>query len=446
MASRLTIREFLERVALIHGDKYNYSKITYLYEENKIAIICKKHQIEFRQAVHKHLAGQGCRKCFLEIKGDGMRLSVDEFIRKARVIHGDKYNYEGIAYKNNKTNIKINCPIHGDFCQTPGNHTHKTQPQGCPECGGRTNWTQEKFINKALEIHEGKYNYDKVRFINTIRKVIIFCPEHGDFQQTPNKHLSGQKCPKCVHNFKGTTESFTKKAIDIHGDKYGYENTKYVSNHKKVLITCPIHGDFEQTPGNHTHKSNPQGCPKCGGRFPLNTEDFISRANEEHDFYYDYSRVVYENITSSVKIICPHHGEFEQQASVHLKGSGCRRCRMPKGEQKIQKVLKDLNLQFEAQYSFPDCKYKNPLPFDFIVFKRVSKVLIEFNGEQHYRSVNFGKVDNNDADDIFEEVKMRDKIKMDYAIQNGIPLLVIKYNEIDRISDIIKVFLRLENE
>lgn len=69
MASRLTVKEFLERAKLIHGDKYDYSKITYLYEEDKITIICKKHQMEFRRSVQKHLAGQGCRKCFLETKG-----------------------------------------------------------------------------------------------------------------------------------------------------------------------------------------------------------------------------------------------------------------------------------------------------------------------------------------------------------------------------------------
>lgn len=444
MAGRLTIRDFLERAKLVHGDKYDYSKITYLYESDKITIFCKKHQIEFQQSVHKHLAGQGCIKCSNEATGERCRTSVQNFIKKAMAIHGDKYNYEGVEYKNNNTNININCPIHGDFLQTPGNHTHKTNPQGCPECGGRTNWTQEKFINKAREVHNGKYNYDKVIFINSVRKVIITCSEHGDFPQTPNKHLSGQNCPKCVPNFKGTNESFIAKAKEIHGVKYNYEKANYISNHKKVIIACPTHGVFEQTPANHTRKSNPQGCPKCGGRFPLNAEDFISRANEEHDFYYDYSRVVYENITSSVKIICPHHGEFEQQAYVHLRGSGCQKCRLPKGEQKIQKALKELNIQFEQQYSFSDCRYVNPLPFDFLIRIGENQSLIEFNGEQHYRPVKFGGLAEDNNDSIFEEVKKRDEVKKEYAIKNGIPLLIIRYDETDRILEIIKEFLNLK--
>jgi hypothetical protein len=449
MAGKLTIKEFLERAELIHGDKYDYRKITYLYEEDKIIIICKKHKIEFRQSVQKHLAGQGCRKCFNEANGDRCRASVQEFIQKARAIHGSKYNYEGIDYKNNKTKIKINCPIHGDFYQTPGNHTHKTNPQGCPECGGRTNWTLERFINEAEKIHKGKYSYEKVNFVDTNHKVIITCPEHGDFGQKPIKHLRGQGCPKCAPNYKGTTESFIIKAIETHENKYSYEKTEYISNHKKVLITCPIHGDFEQTPANHTHKSNPQGCPKCSGRYPLNTDEFILKANEKHDFFYDYSKVIYESMTSNVKIICPYHGEFEQQASVHLKGSGCQKCRLPKGEQKIQKALKalnDLNVQFEQQYSFPDCKYKNSLSFDFFVTYNHSKFLIEFNGEQHYRPVKFGGINDDNADARFEEVKIRDKIKNDYATKNGIPLLVIKFDEPDKISDNIKNFLDLMKE
>lgn len=443
MAGRLTIRDFLERAKLVHGDKYDYSKITYLYESDKITIFCKKHQIEFQQSVHKHLAGQGCRKCFSESNGDRCRTSVIEFIKKAKAIHGDKYNYDGIEYKNNNSNIKINCPIHGYFFQTPGNHTHKTSPQGCPECAGRTNWTQEKFINKAREVHNGKYKYDKVNFINSVRKVIITCPEHGDFPQTPNKHLSGQKCPRCVLNFKGTNESFIAKAIEIHGEKYSYDNTKYTGNHKKVFITCPIHGNFEQSPANHTHKSNPQGCPKCSGRYPLNTDEFVLRANEKHDFYYDYNKVAYESMTSKVIIICPFHGEFEQQSSVHLNGSGCQKCRLPKGEQKIQKALKEFDVQFEQQYSFPDCRYINPLPFDFLIRIGENQFLIEFNGEQHYRPVKFGGVADNNADDTFEVVKMRDVIKIEYANKNRIPLLIIKQDETHRISDIIKEFLNL---
>jgi hypothetical protein len=444
MAGRLTIRDFLVRAKFVHGDKYDYSKVTYLYESEKVTIFCNKHQVEFQQSVQKHLAGQGCRKCSSEENGNRCRTSVADFIKKAKVIHGNKYNYDKVNYISNHKNVIITCPKHGDFWQTPANHTHKSNPQGCPECGGRINWTQEKFINKAKAIHRGKYNYDKVIFINSVRKIIITCPKHGDFWQKPNKHLSGQQCPECAPNFKGTNESFIAKAKQIHRGKYNYDKVNYISNHKKVIITCPKHGDFSQTPANHTHKSNPQGCPKCSGRFPLNIDEFIIRANEKHDFYYDYSKVVYERMTSKVKIICRFHGEFEQKAIVHLNGSGCQKCRLPKGEQKIQKVLKDLNVRFEQQYSFQDCRYINPLPFDFLIRIGENQFLIEFYGEQHYRPVKFGGLAYNTANETFAEGKKRDEIKKRYANKNGIPLLIVKYDETDRIIEIIKKFLNLK--
>jgi len=443
MAGRLTLKEFLERAKSVHGDKYDYSKITYLYESDKITIICKKHQIEFQQSVHKHSAGQGCKKCSYEATGNRCRTNASHFIKKAKAIHGNKYNYDGIKYINNHTNIKINCSIHGDFFQTPGNHTHKTNPQGCPECGGRTNWTLEKFIDESKRIHSGKYSYGNVNLVDTNHKVIITCPVHGDFEQKPIKHLNGQGCPKCAPNFKGTRKSFICKAIETHGEKYNYKRVNYIGNHKKVIITCPIHGDFEQTPANHTRKSNPQSCPKCSGRYPLHTDDFILRANEKHDFYYDYRNVVYKSMTYKVKIICPFHGEFEQQASIHLNGSGCQKCRLPKGEQKIQKVLKELNMQFEQQYAFPDCRYVNPLFFDFLIRIGENLFLIEFNGEQHYRPVEFGGLNDNTANDTFAIVKKRDEIKKDYAIKNEIPLLIIRYDETARISEFIKIFLNM---
>ena len=320
MAGRLTIKDFLERAKSVHGDKYDYSRITYLYESDKITIFCKKHQIEFQQTVHKHLAGQGCRKCFNEATGNRCRTSKQDFIKKAKSIHGDKYIYDNFEYKNNHTKITINCPLHGDFDVAPKHHLNKTKPQGCPECGGRTQWTQEKFIERASKIHNSKYIYENINFINVNNKITITCPEHGPFEQNPIKHLDGQGCPKCAPNFKGTTKSFIIKAVKIHGKNYNYNKVIYISNHKNVVITCPIHGDFEQAPANHTHKSNPQGCPKCSGRYPLNTDEFILRANEKHDFYYDYSKVEYENMTSKVKIICPFHGIFEQLPNHHLNG------------------------------------------------------------------------------------------------------------------------------
>ncbi len=117
--------------------------------------------------------------------------------------------------------------------------------------------TTQEFIEKAKQVHSNKYNYFKVDYIDSKTKVIITCPIHGDFFQAPAKHLEGRGCPKC---FTGDTNAFIEKARQIHGDKYDYSKSAYQGRHSRIIITCPVHGDFTQEVGNHLQGS---GCPKC---------------------------------------------------------------------------------------------------------------------------------------------------------------------------------------
>lgn len=116
----------------------------------------------------------------------------------------------------------------------------------------------KKFIEKAIKVHGLKYDYSKVKYIYASQKVIITCKLHGDFEQTPANHLRGRGYPKCS---KHTAESFIAKSKLKHGDRYGYEKVKYLNLKEKVIITCKLHGDFEQTPASHFRGC---GCKFCG--------------------------------------------------------------------------------------------------------------------------------------------------------------------------------------
>ena len=118
----------------------------------------------------------------------------------------------------------------------------------------------EIFIEKARKIHNDKYDYSKVEYINAKTKVCIKCPIHGEFWQTPTDHLSGKGCKYCANNVKYTSENFVEKSKKIHGNKYDYSNVNYVNNSTKVCIICPEHGEFWQTPDNHLRGHS---CPKC---------------------------------------------------------------------------------------------------------------------------------------------------------------------------------------
>lgn len=256
------------------------------------------------------------------------RLTTEEFVEKARKVHGDKYDYSETKYVNQNEKVTIICPIHGPFEQVPYNHL---AGHGCPKCGGRVKSNTEEFIEKARKIYGDKYDYSKVEYDGIFKPVTIICPlpGHGEFQTIPKKFLRGNAvpCPKCQHRGKPglTTEEFIEKARKVHGDKYDYSKVDYVDTKTNVTIICPVdgHGEFQQLPSAHLNGS---GCPRCFGNKKLDTEEFIEKARKVHGDKYDYSAVDYVNAGTKVTIICPIHGPFQQRANEHLSGRGCRYC------------------------------------------------------------------------------------------------------------------------
>ena len=195
-------------------------------------------------------------------------MDTEDFIKKAKKVHGDnKYDYSKVNYVHSKIEVEIICPIHGSFKQTPNSHL---SGHGCRECkklsiSASRSLTTEKFIKKAKEIHEDKYDYSKVKYVDYDTEVEIICPIHGSFKQTPAHHLSGHGCRECgklssANSNSLTTEEFIKKAKKIHGDKYDYSKVNYVHSKIEVEIICPTHGSFKQTPTVHL---SGKGCPDC---------------------------------------------------------------------------------------------------------------------------------------------------------------------------------------
>lgn len=125
-----------------------------------------------------------------------------------------------------------------------------------------------------------------------------------------------------------TTGEFIQKAKAVHGDKYDYSMVEYVNNRTKVAIICPKHGEFWQTPYKHLSGQGCNKCYRASlsERYSMGREKFIEKANEVHHGFYDYSQVEYVNSQTYVNIICPLHGIFPQVPSSHLKGHGCPKC------------------------------------------------------------------------------------------------------------------------
>ena len=181
----------------------------------------------------------------------------------------------------------------------------------------------KSFIERAINIHDNKYDYSLVDYKNNKTKVKIICKKHGIFEQLPIHHVDAKSgCHKCYGNVKLTTEEFIKKAQLEHGQLYDYSLVDYKTDKLKVKLICNKHGIFEQTPNVHL---NGHGCFKCARKNDLET--FLEKCKLIYSDLYDYSLVEYVNIYTPVKIICEEHGEFEIMPSAFLyKKSGCFYC------------------------------------------------------------------------------------------------------------------------
>jgi hypothetical protein len=250
-------------------------------------------------------------------------------------------------------------------------------------------FSQEQCIQKFRQVHDDKYDYSKVEYVTQKTKVIIICPIHGDFSQSPNAHWNGSGCFKCNHNpLRSTREEIIERFREVHGDRYDYSKFQYLGTKKKSVIICKIHGEFTILPMHHIKGT---GCQKCrliihldfqlvvdllcdgksmksvaskvgfsppainrqiykmrkdgtlsqylkGRVLPdgrkNNTGKVLIKSNAEiigifksvHGDKYDYSKVEYVNTKTKVIIICPIHGEFKQIPKSHKKGRGCQRC------------------------------------------------------------------------------------------------------------------------
>lgn len=195
---------------------------------------------------------------------------------------------------------------------------------------GRKKINTEEFIKRATEIHGDKYNYNFVNYVGSLNKVDIICKTHGLFNQEASSHLRGVGCQKCYYvNQIFTSKLFIEKANKVHNNKYDYSLVNYINSTTKIIIRCSIHGNFEQIPSKHLSKKGCPKCG-FNLRIKLNTtttKQFIDKSKLIHNNKYDYKLTIYKNVYSKVKIKCYKHGIFEQIPNTHLNGSGCIKCK-----------------------------------------------------------------------------------------------------------------------
>lgn len=411
---------FIKRSKDKFGDKFDYSLLDYKGVLYPVTLICKVHGVfEINANIHLN-SPHGCLICSkLSSVTTGERPPRDTgFVEKSRVVHGDKYDYSIVKYEKCNRKVKIICPIHGIFEQTPTRHL---EGSGCVKCGiDRYRGNIENFIERSSKIHQSKYNYSLSVYRNIDTKIDIICPEHGIFQQIPRNHLKGHGCKKCnIESVTKDLEIFIEDSRKVHGDKFDYSLSVYTNSMTKLKIICPVHGVFEQSPNTH-FKS---GCKKCADDLHRTTyEDFVSTAKSVHGNKYDYLSTVYVNMKTKVNILCKKHGTFIQNPFDHLNGMGCPICSESKGERKIRHHLDEKKIKYIFQKKFDGCRNERLLSFDF--FLPDINLCIEYDGKQHYEPIDFfGGPEN------LKTVQKRDFVKERYCSLNNIQLIRIRYDQ-----------------
>lgn len=207
MNPKLTTASYIERMKLLHNNKYDYSKTKYKTERTSIIIGCPTHG--FVRVFPRRHREQGCPICSAKPR----TRTRDTFVKKARSVHGNTYSYRKVKYESCNIPVSIKCRIHGYFLQKPAEHIRGT---ACPDCSrDRHRDTTESFIQKARKVHGNKYNYSNVEYKHSQLLVKIKCPLHGTFKQNPNNHLTGQGCAECGRIRRREVNAYQKKVYNL---------------------------------------------------------------------------------------------------------------------------------------------------------------------------------------------------------------------------------------
>lgn len=380
--------------------------------------------------------------------------SWEEIIKKANLVHNNKYTYDHFEYKNLKSVSYITCPIHGDFLQKL--RVHIKDRCGCPLCGREkralsySRRIQENKENKEtlkilleqkkqdfIKIATKKYGnqYDYSRCIFSLEKnpeLEIICSCGTTFLKRQSTFLHGFGCPVCSQKKIKylNKEDYIKQAKEKYGDKYDYSKFILEDRNKKVTIICNIdnHGEFETRYIDHLRGNG--GCPKCKNllikeKRTTSHQEFLKRMEKLYEDTYDFSTSKYIGTYDQVEFICPNHGKVTMKPKRLYKGLGCTLCNLERkqslGCEIIECFLKQNEITYKKEKTFDSCKDKNRLPFDFYLIDK--NILIEYNGQQHYRDCS-GYFAN-----ALSYVQKHDAIKVKWCKENNIPLIIIKYNE-----------------
>lgn len=452
---RKTHEQFIKEVYDLVGDEYT---ILGQYVNNKTKILirhnceeCEKYEFYMTPDAFVN-KGSRCRKCSNRSASLKNSKPHEQAVREIMKVLGDEYEVLS-KYKNSNTKLKIKHNACGNIYEATFHTILKGR--GCPKCRQEQKFkiktkSHEDFIRKVKE----KFG-DEFEILEEYkgRRVPIKIQHKtcGHTRSvTPDVFMrSVVGCPKCAIEYRSQKRItkfnvFLEQLKDIYGDEiYIYEDT-YKDMNKSVKAKHVINGKiFYTTPylllKGHLYKE--YGIKKRADAQRWTTEEF---KNKVYSLVQDEYTVLGKYTGANNKILMKHNKcnyEYEVTPSKFINaGRRCPRCRESKGEKAISQFLDKLHVNYQPQFSFEDCRNKEPLPFDFAIFDNDDNImcLIEYQGEHHYEIVeHFG------GKEKFQIQQKRDEIKRQYCRLNNIKLVEIPYWEFDNIEKILNKELHI---
>ncbi len=179
----------------------------------------------------------------------------EEFIREARAVHGDNYDYTACHYAGAHKKLTVICRVHGRFDISANSHL---RGRGCMLCNGGGKLSASEYCARARAVHGRRYKYGPYTGISN--QIKITC-KHGPTLVKASSHLTGAECPQCRQADR--SRAFILQARKVHRRRYDYSLCRFEHCDRKVKIICRVHGVFLQSPHNHLRH---HGCPQCSRR------------------------------------------------------------------------------------------------------------------------------------------------------------------------------------
>ena len=265
-----TTTEFISQAVDKHGSLFDYSLANYVNAKTKVNIICKRHGV-FSQTADGHLTGAGCPKCGLEKNGSKRRL--DQSAAQ------EKLNSRGIklldTYTTSTAKLTFECSYHHIWVARA---SHVLHGSGCPTCAKVKRRTTTEFISEAVDKHGSLFDYSLSHYVNMKTKVDIICSQHGTFSKTPDHHLRGAGCPKCVLEAKSKKQTLSQidaqKRLGSGGIKLV---DKYTNSKAKLTFECSYGHVWTAIAGNVLHRKS---CPTCSNTIRAQNQK-LSKAQDD---------------------------------------------------------------------------------------------------------------------------------------------------------------------